>query len=183
MEDRFEKLLNLCVEIEGLLALIAFRKSHTSDSVYALLKSKVADLNGAVAEIVPKESCMGDVEVLDSIEQQENDADNIAFEELSVSQIRNENTSEEDMETAKNVVRNDAVPVEFTLNDKFRFRNTLFGNNDSDMNEAMQIISVMNNMDEMTDYLYNDLCWEPENNDVKDFIAIVGSRFNRDESK
>lgn len=73
-------------------------------------------------------------------------------------------------------VRNDKVAVELTINDKFRFRKELFANSDVDLAEALQVVSQMNTLAEVEDYCYNDLCFDPEKDVVKDFIRIVTSR-------
>lgn len=67
--------------------------------------------------------------------------------------------------------------AEFTLNDKFRFRRELFGNSDIDMNEAIDVVNAMSSKEEVEDYFYNDMCWDPSNEDVRDFIRIVTAKF------
>lgn len=74
------------------------------------------------------------------------------------------------------VVRNDVAPVELTINDKFRFRRELFGNSDVDLAEALQIASQMSSVEEIEDYFYNDLCFDPANDTVKDFIRVLTSK-------
>ena len=81
-------------------------------------------------------------------------------------------------EPAATAVRNDTVNVEFTINDKFRFRRELFSNSDVDMSDALQIATRMNSREELEDYFYNDLCLDPENPVVVDFMRIIGRRFN-----
>lgn len=65
----------------------------------------------------------------------------------------------------------------FTLNDRFRFRRSLFDNSDEEFQGTIKIISEMKTMDEVEDYLYNDLCFEPENEDVKAFVEIISAQF------
>lgn len=65
----------------------------------------------------------------------------------------------------------------FTLNDKFRFRRSLFDNSDEEFQGTLKIISEMKAMDEVEDYLYNDLCLDPENEDVKAFVEIISVQF------
>ncbi|MCM1348823.1 MAG: hypothetical protein NC338_05370 [Firmicutes bacterium] len=67
--------------------------------------------------------------------------------------------------------------VELTVNDKFRFRRELFSNSDVDLNEALIIASQMSSAEEIEDYFYNDLCMDPDNQTVKDFIALLTKRF------
>lgn len=74
------------------------------------------------------------------------------------------------------IVRNDVAPVELTINDKFRFRRELFGNSDVDLAEALQVASQMSSVEEIEDYFYNDLCFDPSDETVKDFIRVVTSK-------
>ena len=66
----------------------------------------------------------------------------------------------------------------FTLNDKFRYRRELFGSNDALFADTLDALSAMTSLDEALDYLYNNLGWEPENDDVKDFVATVTNHFS-----
>lgn len=87
---------------------------------------------------------------------------------------------EEITETTVSEVLNDVLsrktPV-FTLNDKFRFRRNLFNESDEEFAGTLRIISEMKSMEEVEDYLYNDLCFEPDNEDVKAFIDIISLQF------
>ncbi len=65
----------------------------------------------------------------------------------------------------------------FTLNDKFRFRRELFSGNDAEFKDALNVVKGMGSMDEVEDYFYNDLCWDPDSDIVKDFIAVVAEFF------
>lgn len=75
------------------------------------------------------------------------------------------------------IMANKFAPISFTLNDKFRFRRELFGNSDIDFADALNVVDAMNSLDELEDYFYNDLCWDPNDENVIDFISIVGARF------
>lgn len=61
----------------------------------------------------------------------------------------------------------------FTLNDKFRFRRELFGNSNAEFTRALDLISVMRSPAEADEYFFTDLGWDPENEDVKDFMRII----------
>jgi nicotinic acid phosphoribosyltransferase len=65
----------------------------------------------------------------------------------------------------------------FTLNDKFRFRRELFANNDAQFAETLNLLSAMQNLDEAIEYLRDDLGWDMDNDDVKDFVNIVNNHF------
>ncbi len=64
-----------------------------------------------------------------------------------------------------------------SLNDKFRFRRELFGNSDAEFMDTINLIQAMRSIDEAEEYLYGDLHWNPEGDDVKDFIAIIRDHF------
>jgi hypothetical protein len=65
----------------------------------------------------------------------------------------------------------------FTLNDKFRFRRELFANNDAVFADTLNLLSAMQNLDEAMEYMRDDLGWDMESEDVKDFVNIVSNHF------
>lgn len=65
----------------------------------------------------------------------------------------------------------------FTLNDRFRFRRELFNNSDEEFKETLDVVASMTSMDEAEDYFFNDLCWDPAKDEVKEFMAIVAKHF------
>lgn len=60
-----------------------------------------------------------------------------------------------------------------TINDKFRFRRELFSNSDPVFREALSLIETMESMEEVNDYFFNDLQWDPESDEVKEFSTLV----------
>ena len=66
-----------------------------------------------------------------------------------------------------------AEPVKLTLNDKFRFRRSLFNGSDTEMQDALTTIATLSDMNEITDYLYNDLCLDSEDPEVIDFLEVI----------
>lgn len=65
----------------------------------------------------------------------------------------------------------------FSLNDTFRFRRELFGNNAAEMTDALHMVEAMHSFDEAEDYFYGDLGWDRESDDVKEFMAIIKNHF------
>lgn len=63
--------------------------------------------------------------------------------------------------------------ISLTLNDRFRFRRTLFGGSDAMMNETVVALSAITNPADITDFITNDLCWNIDDPEVADFLAIV----------
>lgn len=66
-----------------------------------------------------------------------------------------------------------AKTISLTLNDRFRFRRTLFGGSDAMMNETVTALSAITNPDDIADFITNDLCWSIDDPEVADFLAIV----------
>ena len=64
-----------------------------------------------------------------------------------------------------------------SLNDMFRFRRELFANSAADMNDTLNLVEAMSSWDEAEDYFYNDLGWDSESDDVKEFMAIIKNHF------
>ncbi len=65
----------------------------------------------------------------------------------------------------------------FTLNDKFRFRRELFRNSQDEFDDTLNVISQMSSITEAEEYIYDDLCWDPDNEDVKAFMDVVAKHF------
>ena len=63
----------------------------------------------------------------------------------------------------------------FTLNDKFLFRRELFDGDDREFNDTLNLIAAMNSIEEVEEYLFYDMQWDCNREEVKDFIGIVSS--------
>lgn len=66
----------------------------------------------------------------------------------------------------------------FTINDRYRFRRELFGNSDTSMADLLNMIEAMSSVTEAQDYVYSDLEWDPDNEEVQEFMTIVTRYFN-----
>ncbi len=65
----------------------------------------------------------------------------------------------------------------FSINDTFRFRRELFGNSAADMSDAINLVIAMNSYEEAEDYFYGDMKWDPESDEVKEFMEIIRNHF------
>ncbi|MDO4511427.1 MAG: hypothetical protein Q4B68_06400 [Bacteroidales bacterium] len=65
----------------------------------------------------------------------------------------------------------------FSLNDSIRFRRELFGNSQAEYNDALDMVQSMHSFDEAEDYFYDDLGWDPTNEEVRDFMEVVKRHF------
>lgn len=188
-----KQLMDRCLEIEGLLALLIQRGDKVPDHLYQLLNEKAESLAKGVADLgVPyarPELAVADEAISESVIYEEDaDADisesDVAENDLTASDesdpelVKSEEVSEAKVETQMEVKNiNDHQPVRLSLNDKFRFRRELFNFSDEEMEETLDVISNMSSGDEIDEYLFNDLCWDQENEVVRDFMSIVKARF------
>lgn len=219
MTNKSEKLIDKCLEIEGLLSLISQRGEKIENGtsgfkeIHSLLLNKTETLldeirqlgvapstdNEKTGSVEYEEAQMADknTELPPPLPEEEESSVKVIpppiplqhEEEISIETepdpdstiINNEETEEIDIpETDEENVDNATAPtkprkIQFSVNDKFRFRRELFNFSDEEMAEAIEIACQMNTVEEIEDYFYNDLCFDPENEDVIDFIKILTS--------
>ncbi len=189
-------MLSLTLEIEGLLLLLQRRGDLVHPEVATLLNQKIAELAryaGGVAQAVetPAPVAAPVVELAPEPEPEpevETDAEAIAasaeFEEVEHADMPEPEPEPVSVpapepkvveEPAPKVVA-DTMP-KFTLNDRFRFRNELFSGDEKEFSETLSVISGMSSAREVEEYVTDDLCLDPANPDVADFLAIVTARF------
>lgn len=65
----------------------------------------------------------------------------------------------------------------FSLNDRFRFRRELFRGSQQEMDEAIEALSQMSTAEEAREYIYDDLCLDPADDNVKAFMEIITNHF------
>lgn len=66
----------------------------------------------------------------------------------------------------------------FTLNDKFRFRRELFGNDDRKFAQTLDTIQGMSTFAEAEDYIKENTDWDMTDTNVADFMSIIQNHFN-----
>lgn len=173
--------LDLCFEIEGLIALIIKREDDVPENVHTLLARKIYELSniyGLAPEGTRESEQTEDIAQNAEFEQSE-DAD-VPVEEAETEpepEIEVEPTTETKASEAAPEPETEKASIALTLNDKFRFKRELFGNNAAELSDALDVVNAVSSKAELEDYFYNDLCWDPENPDVKDFMEIASARF------
>lgn len=184
-----DRLLALGFEIEGLLMLIERRDDRTPAEVYDMLMAKTDELARGVKELTsvrlvekatvnvdtvkvpvcnPEPESTADNEIAESVSyEEEADADiTLPDEPAAILEEPVINETKETKAPSYEVVR-------LTLNDKFRFRRSLFGGSDEDLQEALETIATLSDMEDIKDYICNDLGLDPEDEEVKDFLTVV----------
>ena len=67
----------------------------------------------------------------------------------------------------------------FSVNDRFRFQRELFAGSASAMNTAIEHIEMMKSYGNAELYFFSQLHWDRDNEDVKDFMAIVRNHYQQ----
>lgn len=199
MSSKSEQLLPLCYEIEGLICLINQRNSDVPEGVYQMIKDKIKMLAdevdslapvkapeiepAPVAEDIPLSETMPDVEPEMSTADEEAVADSALLEEEEDADVAPQPEEEPAQEIEKPKNNSLDLPViskfqvnYFSINDRYRFSRELFNGDMAEMEETLDAISGLSSAEEVVDYLANDLCWDPDSETVKDFVAIVLSK-------
>lgn len=208
MNEKNEALLSLAFEVEGLIVLLERRADRTPAEVVELLKEKVAKLKSSVdvlscvksyssvaasAEYEERQDAAGKPSqpVAAVVEPEPKPVVKIPVPEPEskkpqepiitpiVEKISQRQAPEKHVAPVKDIETLGDMHKVFTLNDKFRFRRELFNNNDTDFQDALNVVKTMSSLDDAKDYFYNDLCWDSENEDVKDFIEVISGYFSR----
>lgn len=114
------------------------------------------------------------------------DSDEITIDDnyLELSEAANEPVVDDNLDIAGTlepegpVEHNERLIGAFTLNDSFRFCRELFDGNQDDFHDTLEVLADMPDLAEAQDYLYNDLMWNPDDPDVKDFMGILENNMN-----
>lgn len=199
MSSKSEQLLPLCYEIEGLICLINQRNSDVPEGVYQMIKDKIKALAERVdaltpdqtpeietapeAEDIPESETMPEVDEEMSTADEEAVADSALLEEEEDADVAPQPEEEPTQEIEKPRKNSLDLPViskfqvnYFSVNDRYRFSRELFNGDMAEMEETLDVISRLSSAEEVVDYLANDLCWDPDSETVKDFVAIVLSK-------
>lgn len=199
MSSKSEQLLPLCYEIEGLICLINQRNSDVPEGVYQMIKDKIKALAEKVdaltpdqtpeietapeAEDIPESETVPEVEEEMSTADEEAVADSALLEEEEDADVAPQPEEEPTQEIEKPRKNSLDLPViskfqvnYFSVNDRYRFSRELFNGDMAEMEETLDVISRLSSAEEVVDYLANDLCWDPDSETVKDFVAIVLSK-------
>ena len=207
MSHDYNSLLRLAYEIEGLLLLQQRRGADAEVAIDEMLADKIAQLAGdfpvrgaelySVTEPVHAEeapviasdsndACDASLKAADdavaaSAVEEEVAESNGVKEPVAPVSSRVEVCEADDSQLTldEKLARQRAKDIfrAFTLNDKFRFRRELFRDSQEEFDDALKVISEMSIVGEAEEYVYDDLCLDPENEAVKAFMDVVIKHF------
>ncbi len=206
MKHNYSELVKLAYEIEGLLTLQAQRGENAVAMVDEMLAEKIAVLSRSFQEEADDEIAESALEEEEMMAEQPAPANTpepahtpepapepvptpayehaperqpVTEPEPKIVEIYAEEEEETPLTLDEKLARQRAKNLftAFTLNDKFRFRRELFRNSQEEFDDALNVISQMSTVEEAEEYVYDDLCLDPESDDVKAFMDIIIKHF------
>lgn len=207
-KENLDIALELAFEMEGLISLMQKREDMTPPQVEVLLKRKAVEFVSIVApdnEVACGDCCDNDA-VLSSVSVESTDNNNEEISRSVVTEEVEDAVPQQPMQSViaedKNAISVEPVvstqtiesacaspapsapsisehrQIVFTINDRFRFRRELFDDDQEEFENTLLLISGMENMSEIEDYLYNDLCLDSNDDVVCDFVEALKSNFD-----
>ncbi len=166
--EEIKELKDRVYELEGLLELAQLRE----DKLEELVPLIVSRLNS----LAPKE----EKEEYDVKETEEVEP---GVGEMSLGGIFGDevNVAGEEPVSMERTLSSDAENTRrplFCLNDRFRFRRTLFNGSEESFSEAMKRIAQMDNYEEAMEYFIDEYGWNPDDEEVTAFFEIIESYFS-----
>ncbi len=175
-------------KLDDLLPLITMRLDEARTALATLsTKNKLEPVKAAerVVEVVPEPTRLAAKQTVEEIEDEE-----------PLYAVDNEETAPVDEPVTKatyvqeTMIKEPAAPVAeekpgkvvkpaFCLNDRFRFRRSIFGGSDADFNAAMDHIATLDSYEEAEEIFYGEMELNPEEPDVIDFMNIIKEYFGR----
>lgn len=156
---------------------------YDSDAEFAEIKVDYSDLNDSkIVELEEESQSTQDHQYQNENENKESTDELILSLEANNNDQIIENveaTLSPTVEEHKSIdAINDDLPsisfqIKLSLNDIYRFRRELFNFSDEEMEEALDALSGMTSKEEVEDFFYNDLCWEPDDEVVREFMSMI----------
>lgn len=167
--DNIQEMIRLCLEVEGALRVIA--NSDTPEA-RIILKEKSGALINMIGESLEAAAPEKEAETPVAYESWPEKIE-IEEEAPAVTVIPVDEPVREQPQGGGN-----GLAARFTINDRFRFIRGIFCDDADDFDRTVDHISSLESLGDVYDYLLNDLGWDIENDDVKEFICLVANHFN-----
>ncbi len=191
MTDTYDKLIRLNIELEGALRVLRERDSADAlevarekfecmkslfDSLHCTCTTTVKEEEAEGAEETPlEEPSVAEIAPAAAVVESDSEAVEAALDEAAP-----QASDVADVKTPAPAVQTRTVGdirKAMTLNDKFLFRRELFGGNDAELNDTIELLASMHSFDEVEEYIYDDLQWDRKNPTVVDFMEIIKTYF------
>lgn len=179
-------------ELEGLIELY-LQRDDKREVLMPLIKGKVGSISrlcgekpapagtGSVADSEPESEVEDMADTDPGYPEEDATDDPVAEEIVEREEIKEREEPEEAFESVKTVARASSAGTrekpKFCINDRFRFRRELFRNSSEEFDREMERVSGMQSYEEAEDYFIGILGWDPDNENVMDFLEIMRQYF------
>ena len=191
MDNIFDRLIRLNIRLEGALRVAADRQSPEAVDEAARTFAAMKPLFARLGTPAPATEAGTDAATTVKCEEAVN-AENDPEPEPDTAAVPDAPVVESDSEAEAEAPAPTPAPAAgqrtrtatdlrkmFTLNDTFLFRRELFGGDNAEMTDTLELIASMRSIDEVEEYVYDDLQWNPEDDNVRDFMGLVSNFFSR----
>lgn len=163
-------LLDNVYELEGLIHL-AIARDDCPDPIKTLIDKKIESVVSISQSLAPDQDNDNSGIVNFSIDQDYvmDDADVSDKEKTEWKPVNTEKTNAPVTDARGRLV--------FTINDRYRFKRDLFANSDAEFNTTLALVASMDNYEEAEDYFLGELQWNPQREEVVDFLNILKNYF------
>lgn len=184
-KDDLNVLLDSIYELEGLVHL-ALAREDIPDSLPSLIMRKGEELSEHVKKAASQISD-------DRSEGEDADGENLPIYNDSESEKEcftesGQSVVQESFTEPEPIVQDDVCDYRrdiceprgrlvFSINDRYRFKRELFSNSDADFNNTLALVASMEGFDEAEDYFIGELQWDPNRQEVADFLEILKKYF------
>ena len=188
--EEIKNLKDKIYELEGLLELAQLREDKIEE-LSPLILARLSALTEISEDEAPSDEISEDEGPSDEISEKESPSPHVAIEPRKLSEapitpeiaVQPSNLSEapitpevavqprklSDAQIEKKTAK---API-FCLNDRFRFKRTLFGGSEAEFSSAMKTIAEMDSYEEAEQYFLESYNWEPGDQEVIDFLDIL----------
>lgn len=167
--DETDKIVDESIDVD-------FEEDENDDAIIGEYQEEIYD---KIEDIDDLETEIIDYSTTDIIDESSND--NSEVEIVDVNQdINDSDELNHSCTLDEKLARQGTIDLKraFTINDRYRFRRELFGNSDTEFADILNLLSAMSSISEAEEYVYMDLEWDKDNEEVKDFMSIVSLYFS-----
>ena len=168
MKENLKEIKNKLYEAEGLVELLQLREDKSAE-LLPLIKERIESITALLSN--------GEMDLEEPMtihDTEEVDGEDAIYEVVD----------DEESEVAQDHAADEPKPAPikknrpaFCLNDLFRFRRALFGGNQSEFDGVLDHIATLGQYEDAENYIYGELGFEPDDEDVTDFMEIIKSYF------
>ena len=177
MEKKLRSLLDKVYELEGLIHL-ALQRDNLKEELTRLLSQKSREISESCDELTKLEERNGEDSKLPSDSSHiTSNEDEYVIDDIILDEYFLEEDEEEEKSQKENEKEESRGKLVFSINDRYRFRRSLFLDSDVEFNNTLALVASMENYEEAEDYFINEQGWKYSDSDVSAFLDIIKSYF------